>query len=205
MARKRVFAKSGYSLADVYDVKGTVVGIDELLTTEVQAVHEMGGTIFSERMSAQVFRAVSGDVLQSTAYECLMDDTLLPPFPCRLHGVTVLTDTTTRLTNAAVMVRDEVRGREMPIWVWDQTNEVTVRMVDGTLQNLLALTPISAFYQLPTMLTGTSQMPGVAQLVCRGTTSAFGAGDVEVTLLAHISFAADIDGLNSRGLPVPSW
>jgi len=202
----KVLSQAGISLADAYDVEGSIAGIEELNTREVQLLHEMGGTIFSERFSTTIRRAVSGDILQSANWVCSIAD--FPATPARVLAVLAVTDTTARLADAAISMSDPLgNSRELPFWVWDGSNEDTMRFSEnGTLQDHLVLRPFPEYTRLPQMLSGSSvlQPQRVPNIVMRGSTTAFGAGNVEFTLLVLIAFA-QLGGVSSRGLPLPSW
>jgi len=202
-----VQAQAGVSLSDIYDVRGGQAPIERILTTEVPAVHEMGGTIFSERISGEIRRRTTGDLAQNISIGEVIND--LPAGPFMIHGVQVLTDNAARLTRVAVTVRDPlpVGGeREFPIWVWDGSNSIDVRIVDNGAATAIIplLQPQPAFNTLPQLALGSDQPQAIPEIAMRGTTSGFGAGTVEIILLVRISFAA-IGGISSQGLPIPSW
>jgi len=201
----KVLGQAGTSLADVYDVEGSVAGVEELLASEVSLVHEMGQTLFSERYSQRIFRAVTPANNQSANFSVAMN--LFPTVAARLLGVVVLVDTAGRVTHATVSAEETTpgQGQEIPVWAFDGTNTDTMRFSDdGTVGNQLVLRPEAVYTQLPNMLSGTGAIQQVQNLNLRGVTSAFGAGTVTLTVLAHIGFA-DIEGVSSRGLPLPGW
>lgn len=199
----KILSKSGDSLADMYDVVGSIAGVEQLLSEEVSLVHEMGGTLFSERLSTTIRRGVTGDIAQSTVFAVGFSD--LPTVPFRLIGVQVVTEVVARVAIAAVMVQDDVALREFPVWVWDTTNSRNVRFFqDGAEAEVVLLTSDPAYNSLPVLMVGNRQPQSVPNIVLRGQTSAFGAGTVELTLIAYIAFA-EVGGLGSRGLRVPSW
>ena len=43
----KILSQAGISLADLYNVEGSIAGIEQLDTRELPIVHEMSGTIFS--------------------------------------------------------------------------------------------------------------------------------------------------------------
>ena len=202
----KVQAQAGMSLADAYNVQGSVAGIDELISREVHLQHEMGGTIFSERLSGRIVRATTGATIQNTAFDTEL--TGLPDGIYRVIGLTVLADVTGRLAFCQVSLRDTTNGNdnEIPIFVWDTDNDVTsdVRIDDnGVLGNQVALVP-AALPFVPVLCIGPDQPQQVgSQIFMRGLTTGFGAGDVTVVALAYLAFQSG--GVSSIGLPVPSW
>jgi len=169
----------------------------------VQLVHEMGSTIASERASAEIFRAEATAVLQSVDFNEVFTD--LPIMPTRILGCQIFTDNAARIARAAIVVRNPP-GREMPIWVWDQTNNLDVDFSDNGAAVALheVLVPQATMSQMPLMTFGTSQPRPVDQVALRGRTTAFGAGDVTITMLVYAAFP-ETAGISSVGLPYSSW
>jgi len=188
----------------MYDVEGSIAGIESLESREVSLVHEMGTVLFSERVTFTVRRALSGDILQSTSFNAVL--TNLPRTPTRLLAVTVLSDQSTRIANLAVLVRSSRQEREIPVWVADVAGgTVDIRLEDdrGGVTTFNIWQPLAALTQLPSYTGGIDQPQSLEQIALRGTTSGFGAGTVEVTALYHIEFT-DRGGIGSKGLPIPS-
>jgi len=206
----KILAQAGISLADSYNVVGSTLHVSDLLASEgVHLMHEMGGTMFSERFSGEIRILKSGDILQSANFSATIPD--FPDTPTRVHSIALITDTTSRLANVNVVAAQSLEGPsgdkgEIPLFVWDGTNEDLVRFnPDGlALINALVLRPQPEYTLLPTMLTGNQQPIPVDKMRMRGTASAFGAGTVEVTMLVHVSFA-QAQGISSLGLPIPGW
>ena len=201
----KIQTKSGDSLADTYDVVGSVAGLEFLDTEEVKTVHEMGGTIFSERASGRI-RTFSQTLAQSLDFATAIADLSGPPF--RLYGVIVVTSVTARIATLCVSWRGLDPQTEHPIWVWDGTNEDTVRfdMLGIGTGNRLVLRPIPEYSHFPYTGYGPSQPFNVGQLILRGTTTAFGAGTVEATVnLYQAVVTSNVVGSESRGVPIPSW
>lgn len=197
----KVLSQSGNSLADVYDVVGSVAGIEQLESREVGLVHEMGSTLLAERFSTQIRRATAEGLLQSVNFQVLIDD--LPTVPTRLLGVGVFADTGTRISKAAVSVRTILR--ELPIWVYDAANIDPVRINnEGSVEDVDFLRGIASMDFVPSFIGGTAQPISVSQVALRGTTTAFGAGTVNITVLLYQAFPS-VEGLSSRGIPIPSW
>ena len=199
----KILSRSGDSLADTYDVQGSIAGIEQLRSDEVTLVHEMGSTFFSERFSTFLRVALSGTLNQGNGFGTFLTD--LPSVPSRVLGVVVFADTAARIDNVSLAVRSEFSDREMPIWVWDQTTEVDVRidaLGSGVVtRSMFIPLPLQT---LPTFAGGGGQPQIVEDLVFRGEAAAFGAGTVAVTALIYLAFS-QIGGLSSRGLTVPSW
>jgi len=210
----QVLAKVGTSLADVYDVRGSIAGVENLDSDNVGLVHEMGHTIFSERLAGQVFRLLFNDITQTVTLGGTFVG--LPESVFRLAGFQVLVEAglEARLTRLSANLSElDANGdavQEIPFWSWDATlgTEETVRVLDnGTTANFEKLIPApSSIPQLPQILTGSLQ-PGVVNgISCRGLTATFGAGDVDILCLAYILFPNPAgSGVSSFGLPVPSW
>lgn len=202
----KILSKSGDSLADIYDVKGSIAGIENLEPRDLPIVHEMGGTVFSERFSTQILKIESGDQLQSDDWGTLL--TGLPNTVFRIMGVRVLVDETARVTLASLALRDPANARESPFWSWDNVldDEENIRFsIDGAATAVeIFLRPNAANVQIPHTGTGSEQPQNTGGIIFRGTTPAFGAGNVEAIAFVSIAFA-EIGGVSSRGLPIPSW
>jgi len=204
----KIQAQAGVSLADVYNVKGSIAGVESLLSEDVQVVHEMGSTLFSERLSGTIRRADSGPIGQSTTFDVILTD--LPPVPTRVLGIQVISDDGSRLTSVSVMARDGGAQQEFPLFVWSAAvlapDFISVRMQDdgAAAAAFDVLAPQQSMNRLPTLLLGSSQPQVTSQISMRGTTSAFGAGTVATIALIYITFAEQ-GGLSSHGLPVPGW
>jgi len=200
----KILSQAGNSLADMYDVQGSIAGIDQLETRELPISHEMGATLFSERFSTSIRRAVSGALNQNTDFDVVLGT--LPGGPSRLLGITVFTDNAARILQAAVLGRDPIAEQEIPLWVWDAANNLDVRMQDDTaaLANLAVLIANTGITTPPSFTGGSSQPARVDQIALRGRTTGFGAGTVFIRGLYHIA-STTVDSLSSRGLPIPSW
>lgn len=203
----KILSQAGISLADVYDIEGSVAGLEELDVSEVKGVHELGGTIFSERLQGAIDRRTTGAIAQNTDWDIIL--TALGNIPTRILGVLVFTDDSARIGHATVSVRNPTEGRELPIFVWDSAEGViTIRMEDdgAGVANHVALANGGSLNitKLPSMLIGTELPVTVDEMAFRGRTSAFGAGTVTITALIYRAFT-QIGGISSYGLPVPSW
>lgn len=201
----KVLAKAGTSLADTYDVVGSVAGVETLLPEEVQVVHEMGATIFSERLNSKIERATTGDIAQNTNWNVTIDD--FPPGAVRIIGVTVFGNGS-GVNTISVNAADPTTGRETPIYVWETTADVsfTIRLSDdgGAVSGVTYFQPIRVLNDMPSMLTVAKRPATVQNITFRGTTSSFGGGTINLKLLVHI-LLAQTEGLSSYGLPIPGW
>ena len=201
----KILSQAGNSLADTYDVEGSIAGIDHLETHELPIVHEMGSTVFSERFSTAIRRATSGAVAQNISWDVILTD--LPGVPTRLLGVLVFANNAGRVLRASCQVRNDGEGRELPVWIYDGANFIVTRMEDngggvGLLEILMG--NIQAI-QMPNFTGGNGQPQIADQLAFRGTSTGFGAGTVTVTALYYIAFSETGRVPSSRGLPIPSW
>ena len=203
----KVLSQSGITLADIYDVEGSIAGVEQLVAEDVTLHHEMGGTIFSERLSGTVRRVQSAALNQSVFFDLTMSD--FPTGIWRVLGCLALANIAGRTSRLQIALRDPLAGREIPIFIWDSLNdaESLIRIIDdgAAAGSQLALIPSGQAVQTPNLGIGTSQPARVGQeIVVRGNTLAFGAGQVTLTVLVYIGFS-QTTALSSRGLPVPGW
>ena len=204
----KVLTQSGDSLADIYDVEGSIAGIEQLETNELPIVHEMGATVFSERFSMAIRRETTGAIAQSISWNNTFAD--LPAGPFRITNVFVFVNTASRVSTAVVSLRSVVNDREVPFWTFDENDDdqVRVRIQDdgAAVGTVTSLVPVNAAQKIvPHIAAGIGQPQRLEEIVFRGQTNAFGAGDVTVTCLVELAFSQIRPGLSSRGLPVPSW
>ena len=199
----KILSQAGMSLADTYDVKGSVAGIDQLETRELSIVHEMGATVFSERFRMSIRRVASGDKAQSLDFTNTLDD--LPPVPTRILGVVVVSDDASRIAQASISVRNAVTVQELPIWVYDGSTFLPIRIDDdGVRGNFDLLVGSLPATMLPTFIGGSGQLEMPSEIIMAGRTTAFGAGTVFLRAFYYVAFA-ELEGISSRGLPIPSW
>jgi len=205
----KVLGQSGVSLADSYDVEGSIAGVDELLTKDVNLVHEMGATMQSERLQSFIVLGTSGALNQSTAWAVAIGG--FPDSINRILAITVIATESARVTAASVAIEDVPGTREIPIWTWDITNDLEVvcrwDLGAGVLQDT-QLRPAGGV-QLPSLVMRLGVSKDMPVLIFRGTTEAFGAGTVTVDAVALIArpntgnpAAGEPSG---HGLPLPSW
>jgi len=205
---EKILARIGHTLSGIYNLRGSVGGPQELESENVLVTHEMGALGFAERLSTAVRASETGDLLQSVEDVTVLTD--FPGVPFMLHGVTVLADTAARIDRASVCFNDG-SGREMPVFWWNSAAgvEATIRIdpLDAGVATFSVLARTSGVDALTPrlMVSGPAQLnQQIAGFTIRVTTAGFGAGTVEMTTLFHISFA-EIGGLQSYGLPTPSW
>ena len=192
----------------MYDVEGSIVGVEELVPKEVHLSHEMGGTIFSERLVGTIIEGGTGAVAQDTTF--IGSSATIAAVPMvRLLGIQVITSVTSRILNCACSVRGEVGGVDLslPVWVWDGTNEDIVRCnIASGIVDTITLRPQPEYTLLPNLLIGPTQAITINRIHMRGTTSSFGAGTVTITLRVYVAFPElEASGVSSAGLPIPSW
>lgn len=207
----KVLSQSGMSLADLWDVEGSIAGVEELTSREVGLTHEMGATLFSERIFGSINRLTSGALLQNISF----DVTLFPNISGvhRISQVLLFADVAGRTDRAQISINLPVSLRDMPLAVWDVNDggslSANIRFADGgAAGNQVALIP--SLVQTPALVFGPEQpnadAVGPGEFVLRGLTSGFGAGTVTISAFIYSS-RTDIDlaGATSFGLPVPSW
>ena len=199
----KILAQAGNSLADVYDVEGSIAGIDQLETRELPIVHEMGQTVFSERLSGSIRRQTTGAINQSTAWDLTLAD--LPATPFRILNLLVVADAA-RVSHCNLALQNGT-GREIPIFMWDtgEDTETTLRLVENgaAISTQTALT--NNRRQLPSLGIGSDQPQIIGDVISfRGQTTAFGAGTVTVVALVYVAFS-QLAGISSRGVPIPGW
>ena len=200
----KILSRSGDSLADVYDVQGSIAGIECLASEEVSLVHEMGETIFSERLAVTIRKLSSTAILQSTNFDVFFDNN--PSSIMRVLGVVVITSAD-RVANCTVNIRRPDQDTEIPLWNWDTAVDGQVNgrlVVSGSVLNTIMLVPAVPISPMPNLMLGTDQFDHSADIAFRGTTTAFGAGTVTVQLLLYLAFARTA-GISSYGLPIPGW
>ena len=202
----KILSNSGNSLADIYDVEGSIAGIERLETHDLPIVHEMGQTVFSERFSTAFIRVTSGAINQNTSFDIV--STGLQDVPQRVVAVMVFSNNAGRVLRCGILARESRTGREMPFWIYDGANFIVTRMEDqgggvGLLEVLLGNAQATI---LPIFTGGDNQPFSIADIAFRGTSTGFGAGTVIITALYFLAYAEAVgSGIDSRGLPIPSW
>jgi len=207
----KILAQAGSSLADVYDVEGSIIGIEQLVTQEVQLVHELGGQIHSERLTSFVSR-INANEAQSSSWGATSVITL-PDSVARILAVTVLIETTGTVLTAGVSIFGPGVSGEIPIWSWDSAidAESAVRMSveGGSFGSHIMLRPAPSQALQQTIVCRMGVNRTMPQIRFGGTTAAFGGGTVDID--AFIYFARPElpnpapGEPSSHGLPIPSW
>ena len=202
----KILSQAGNSLADIYDVEGSIAGIDTLETTELPIVHEAGATVFSERFATSSQRIVTGDIAQNITFGVI--NTTLPGAVTRLLALAVISDNQARIAQCTVSVRHVTPGvQEIPIWNFALGASEVARFVDdGTIGAFDLMTPQPGSFFFPNFIGGSAQTnPDMTQeIALRGLTTGFGAGTVFVNVILYFAFPFVV-GTRSRGLPIPSW
>ena len=198
----RILSQAGISLADMYQVDGSIAGIDELNTRELGIVHEMGATIFSERFRQTIRRRVSAATAQNTNIVLSIAD--LPEGINRILGVQVFADDGARITDCAVSINETPILQDFPIWVWDNGNIRQFQLQDAGATGTFELLIPEPGIVMPAFGTSGQAPIEMSTIHLRALTSGFGAGTVVLTLLVHLAFTFT-GGVSARGAAVPSW
>lgn len=205
----KILSQAGDSLADSYDVAGSIAGVEDLITQDVQLIHEMGGTIFAERLTAQILTIASPSTAQNSEFSGSFASAA--DSPTRILGIQVLTSAANRVQLASVSILASDASQEQPIFVFDSTDDeeglVVCTVGGGASTTYGHLSPRLA--ATPTMMIRHGDTNSMPSLQLRGLTEGFGAGTVQVTALVHIARAGPATPVagtpESHGLPLPSW
>ena len=200
----KILSQDGQSLADIYDVEGSIAGIDELETHELPIVHEMGATVLSERFTTRIFRLPTGDLLQDVSWR--IELATLPETPARLLGIQVIADDATRVSRAAVLATDPTAEQDIPIWVWNASDFEAVTMEDVGVSATFGVLVTREGHIFPSFVGGREQQDDmVSSVTYVGRSTSFGAGNVSSTALLYVAFPRRDINISSKGLPIPSW
>ena len=209
---RKILSQAGVSLADVYDVEGSVVGLENLDVSDIKGVHDLGPQIHSERLI--VFNLIA----DSTALAQNVDwDVELAGFPDsinRLLSISVVVDVGARVNLCSLAIREPDTLADHLIWIWDSSDDLETNVrwsnTGGTVANILALRPITnVLGGAPTMIGRTGTTQAMPSLFFRGRTLGFGAGTVQAQCLIQV-MRPDVGNPapgapSSHGLPLPSW
>jgi len=204
----KILTSSGSSLADVYDVEGSIAGVGQLDSEEVKTVHEMGATIQSERYSQRIIELASEDTASSSwdvSFGLGRNVTrilwwqILGTFAAQTEDLQL---SLTTASPAGVLLDD------MPLLSWvlaagdDATKAIDVLDSGVAVTQFLFVTRDQIGH--PVLAAGGNQVgPAMNQLTFRGNTSAFGGGTAIHRALICVGSAEP--NVRSRGLPLPSW
>jgi len=202
----KILSQAGISLADMYQVEGSIAGIEDLDTRELAIFHEVGATVFSERFRTTIREVDTGAIAQSTEFNLSINN--LPASIVRILGIVAVADTASRLENCQVSVHDAVLdpiAQDFPIWAWGGTSQNIRLSIGGTVVQRNMLIPVPESVLTPTFGGGEDQgATPVKDLRFRGDTTAFGAGTVLVNFFVYLAFSFT-GGVSSFGARVPSW
>ena len=206
----KILGKAGVSLADVYEIEGSVAGVEELESGEVHTVHEMGSTIFAERLTAVTTVIATSGLAQNIDIGVGLTQ---PITPRRILALAVIIDTTARVSRLQISVASGPAGsqNEVPLFSWELGTGTDVERgvlieIDGTVATHFQLVPgPSSIVSVPTLLVGSDgPITDISRIIMRGRTSGFGAGTVVVRGLIYEAFS-ELEGISSFGLPIPGW
>jgi len=207
----KILAQTGTSLADVYDIEGSIVGVDELEAHEVNVVHDLGPQIQSERLRSFIEVIDGGVVAQNITW-----GVALLPFPdCvnRIVTISVVSDVDSRILNCSVALKEGSSAIEYPLWVWDQTDDETSPYIWDDGSGSAVFNMMRPIHNLPggvpCIATRGGDASDMPNLIFRGTSTGFGAGDVRARAIIQVirptSRVPAAGEPSSHGLPFPSW
>ncbi len=208
---RKVLSQAGISLADIYRVEGSIVGIDALDVEDIKGVHELGATILAERLIAFDLIMDSTAVAASTAWNISLAGTSFPDSINRVLSIAVIADTAARVDFCSVQIGNPGTGVDHIIWSWDTAvdQEKNVRWGAPAVGTQILLQPIGNLNGSPNLIARTGAVGRMPNLVFRGISSAFGAGTVQARALVMVirpDRGAPTPGTpSSHGLPLPSW
>jgi len=209
----KILGQTGASLADTYDVEGSIVDVDFLDANDVKLFDEMGGRAFSERLETHVIAIASGAIDQSDNWD--VDMVTVPDSINRILGIYVTVDVTARVDfcSIALRPRDAAGANAFPLWSWDTDTDIETDiriMQGGTTADRLMLTPTEqSQYPFQTIMSRTGTVRLLPFISFSGVTKGFGAGSLNA--VAHIllcrpdAVTPAAGDPSSHGLPIPSW
>jgi len=207
----KILSQAGTSLADSYNIEGSIAGVEELDSRSVGLVDEMGGRVQSERLNAFILNVASDANNQNASFAT--EAAVLPDCVNRVLGIIAFVSTTARLAHCTVNLRMAGTGGEFPIWSWDDAldDEYSLRLSEAgaAVGTVIALRPSVALqpFQQLAMRSGDEML--MPSFFLRGTTNGFGAGTLNINALIMIArpqpATVTAGTASSHGLPVPSW
>lgn len=205
----KILSQAGTSLADVYDVAGSIAGVDFLDSNDVQLTHEMGGEIHSERLLGHTITVSSGAVASGANWD--VDFETIPDCWNRIMGVYVTASVASEVEHCNVNLRPRATlANSFPIWWWDgfADGEGDLRIMQaGSTATRINLIPRPAAQPFQYIMGRTGLEKQLPFLTFSGQAQT-GAG---VTCLATIYLARPdtvepaAGDPSSHGLPIPSW
>jgi len=206
----KILGKVGVSLADQYDVEGSEAGVERLDSDDAKVVHDLTQTIFSERMVGRILQIVTPATAQNTNFNVTIGPAdVSPTIPrgiSRILGCFLFSDVNGAIDDAQISLRDSNTDLDMPIFVFDEgLDKAFLVRIDSGLDTVFTYRPAVILPSgAKSFLIGAGQGAGPNSMALRGSTSGFGAGNVVITARIYIAFA-EIQGLSSYGVCVPSW
>jgi len=207
----KILSQSGVSLADTYDIEGSIAGVENLESKDVHLFDEMGGRVFSERLLSFNIRMTSGAVAQNITWNT--EAAGIPDSINRVLGVFVfiVAADTTEVANCQVSYRDQNDLTEIPIFTWDDGTdpEIPIRYADNSATSTGLIQLRSSVSLLPGLLTRYGEEEDMPSIVFRGVAAGFGAGTVTCVAYIHLCRANRGNPApgapSSHGLPLPGW
>jgi len=209
----KIQSQSGVSLADTYDVEGSIAGVENLESKDVSLFDEMGGRVFAERLRSFILNISTTAIAQSTTFDISFSG--IPDSPNRIIAACLTAPVAGRVAHAALHLSQDTGDTfftDQPIVAWDDAvdPEVICRFaLKGANQsNAIVMRPAGLAFE-PLLMTRMAPDFTMPELKLRGKSSAFGAGTIIVTaivLIARANPETTVAGTpSSHGLPVPSW
>lgn len=198
----------GRSIAKLYDSPEQLRAGAELTDREIVLTHDMGQQVFAERHRV-VHRQATFAVAQSTAFDQLIDGL---PEQFQVLGVQVTVDTNGAIANLAVHAENEGHTLSNALFYWESAggSSTVIRVAPGGDTNVLLPSAVCAalFPNRNLVLSrNTREATGGIALAVRGTTTAFGAGNVTITARLLLAFFNRQNSTMPLGAvaPFPSW
>jgi len=207
---RKILSQAGVSLADVYDVEGSVVGLENLDVSDIKGVHDLGPQIHSERL--QVFNLIADSTAVAQNVTWNIELGAFPDSINRLLSVFVMADTAARTAHCAISIRDPLSLIDHVIWAWQSVVDIEANLLwaaptVGTQVGLRVLAGPRG--DVPTLIARTGASAAMPTLFFRGLSLGFGAGTVRVRALIQIARPDEGNPApgapSSHGLPIPSW
>jgi len=208
---RKILAQAGASLADVYQIEGSVVGLEDLDVEDIKGVHDLGPQIQSERLRAFITVIDSTAILQTITFGVGTAD--FPDCVNRVVSCAVVVDDASRLSHCSVCIKEGSTGIEYPIFVWDDGDDESSPYIwddGGGSAPLTILRPIHQMNNaVPCIVSRAGDAGDMPNMIFRGLSTTFGAGTVRARAILQIIRPATRFPTpgepSSHGLPIPSW